>query len=362
MSSPNPPSIAVVGIGNLRDFPMECGILLSCLNESTASLYSVNAFGWNALHIAVLRGAPLSVINALISIHMDGSVLDVHGRNALHLAARRGAVDIVTALCTNPRAYRGDDDGSTPLHLAVQNNHLSTVCTLLPYSNVNHQTFNGITAIHSAASLGYFEIIKVLLQDGADIELTCQRGWTPVMAACCVNCTRSLRLLLTAGAEPDRINASGRTALMIAASLNNVEVVRILLETGVDINYTTLSGLNALQSSDGNAVTQLLLRYDVDLNGDLNGVCDIYPIWTPEQLYAAPEYDRRGIYTTILCFQRLEHITGPVDMRSLIHPCSRALRMTPRGWFRWDGDTDAGRYRRQLATLMRLHSLRASLI
>ena len=137
--------------------------------------------------------------------------------------------------------------------------------------------------------------------------------------------------------------------LMIAASLNNVEVVRILLETGVDINYTTLFGLNALQSSDGNAVTQLLLRYDVDLNG----VYDIYPTWTPEQLYAAPEYDRRGIYTTILCFQRLEHITGPVDMRSLIHPCSRALRMTPRGWFRWDGDTDAGRYRRRLAALKR---------
>ena len=347
MASPNPPSTAVVGIGNLGDFPKECAILLSCLYESTSDLHAVNAFGWNALHIAVLRGAPLTVISAFIVMHLDGSAVDVHGRNALHLAARISySVDVAAVLCTNARARRGDNDGNTPLHLAVTNDNPTTVRVLLPYSNVNQRTTEGLTAIHLAASLGYVEIIQLLLTDGADVEITCRRGWTPLMAACCVDSVQSLYLLLDADAEPDRINTAGRSALMIAASLGHVEIVKTLLHAGVDLNYTTMSGLTAYESCAHYQPTrELLLRYDVE--------AEVGGSWTPERFYSAPECDRLGIYMTILCFTRLGNIAGPLNMLSLIHPCSRALRMTPRGWFRWDGDTDAGRYRRRLAALKR---------
>ena len=348
MASPNPPSTAVVGIGNLRDFPKECAILLSCLYESTSDLHAVNAFGWNALHIAILRGAPLTVISALVVMNIDGSAIDVHGRNALHLAARMtGSVDAAAILCTDARARQMDNDGNTPLHLAVTNDNPTTVQVLIPHSNINQRTAEGLTAIHLAASFGYAEIVNLLLNDGADIEISCRRGWTPAMAACCVNSVHSLHLLLDADAEPDRINTAGRSALMIAASLGHVEIVKILLDVGVDINYTTMSGLTAYESCIQHQPTrELLLRYDVQTEVDGS--------WTPERFYSAPECDRLGIYTTILCFTRLNNIAGTLNMQSLIHPCSRALRMTPRGWFRWDGDTDAGRYRRRLAALMRI--------
>ena len=55
-----------------------------------------------------------------------------------------------------------------------------------------------------------------------------------------------VRELLEAGADPNIKNEDGETALIIASSLGHYEIVKLLLEAGVDINIQNSYGNTAL--------------------------------------------------------------------------------------------------------------------
>ena len=55
-----------------------------------------------------------------------------------------------------------------------------------------------------------------------------------------------LRELLQAGADPELPNDIGRTAMHLAANLGNVEVIRLLLEHGANIDTPDEDGATAL--------------------------------------------------------------------------------------------------------------------
>lgn len=63
-----------------------------------------------------------------------------------------------------------NNSGSTPLILAVYNNHLETVRILTTHKNradINRQDKKGFQAIHKAAQDGRAEILRLLLDAGA---------------------------------------------------------------------------------------------------------------------------------------------------------------------------------------------------
>ncbi|CAK9019884.1 unnamed protein product [Durusdinium trenchii] len=91
----------------------------------------------------------------------------------------------------------------------------------------------------SAAALGYLEVVRMLLEAGAEKNAATQDGETALMAAARDGHLEVVQVLLEAGAEKNAATQDGETALMAAARDGHLEVVQVLLKAGADKNAAT---------------------------------------------------------------------------------------------------------------------------
>jgi ankyrin repeat protein len=78
----------------------------------------------------------------------------------------------------------------------------------------NHE--HGYTALIYAVEAGHFDIVRMLLQAGADVNAASADGRTPLMHAFVTGNIDLIRLLLQQGADPKRQSVTGETAESIA--------------------------------------------------------------------------------------------------------------------------------------------------
>jgi len=68
---------------------------------------------------------------------------------------------------------------------------------------VHIKTNEGRKALHIAAEKNHTDMIKILLQHGADVNSLCFEGWTPLMDACNAGSVAAIELLMENGAQTD---------------------------------------------------------------------------------------------------------------------------------------------------------------
>jgi ankyrin repeat protein len=96
---------------------------------------------------------------------------------------------------------------------------------------VNAADIDGTTPLIHAALYADADVVGLLIDRGADVNLPTKDGMTALMAA--AGDLDKVRLLLERGAKIAATTKSGRTPLLIAATYpGNVEVVRLLLKNG----------------------------------------------------------------------------------------------------------------------------------
>ncbi|MBR2362711.1 MAG: ankyrin repeat domain-containing protein [Spirochaetaceae bacterium] len=86
-------------------------------------------------------------------------------------------------------------------------------------------------AVHSGETV---EIIKQMLESGADVNEEDEDGQTALMFAVSNNAIQSVELLLNAGAEIDAQDIEGFTALMHGITKGSLESVECLLKAGAN--------------------------------------------------------------------------------------------------------------------------------
>ena len=126
-----------------------------------------------------------------------------------------------------------------------------------------------MTALMWAAAQGHEAVIRLLLEEGADINANKKSGGTTLMEAANKRDEIIVRLLLEKGADVNLKDTSGRTALSIAANIGYETTVRLLLEKGADVNLKDTSGRTALSiaAKEGEEiVVRLLLEKGADVN------------------------------------------------------------------------------------------------
>lgn len=83
---------------------------------------------------------------------------------------------------------------------------------------INQQNIGGATALHLACRDSSFEVIKILIDNGADVNIADNEGWTPLMRASLAAKKEAVDLLLTKGAQASALNLAGESAIFHAAS------------------------------------------------------------------------------------------------------------------------------------------------
>jgi ankyrin repeat protein len=100
----------------------------------------------------------------------------------------------------------------------------------------------------AAGLISNAEIVKVLIESGAEANARTNEGWTPLMFAAGLNDRAEiLEILIAAGAEVNARDKGGWTPLMHAAQLNDsVEVVEALIAAGAEVNTENEDGSTPL--------------------------------------------------------------------------------------------------------------------
>jgi ankyrin repeat protein len=157
----------------------------------------------------------------------------------------------------------------TTLMLASCFAHEAVVKLLLQEgADVTAQDSEGWTALHWAAWEGHgsalegHEAVQPLLNAGADVSVRDKRGMTPLHWAAADGQEAIVRLLLDAHATIDARDSEGCTALHLAAANGHEDVVRLLADMKADIAAEDGKGEMALHMAAANGyggVVRLLL-------------------------------------------------------------------------------------------------------
>lgn len=122
--------------------------------------------------------------------------------------------------------------GMTGLMIAIMEEDIEIVTLLLENgADVNIQTKDGETALILASMFGYIEIVKILLEYGANVDTKENLGMTALMAASGEGHIEIVKLLLANGADQNATDNYNNTALMLANIKRHVEIVELLNQT-----------------------------------------------------------------------------------------------------------------------------------
>jgi hypothetical protein len=138
--------------------------------------------------------------------------------------------------------------GDTALHIAVSRNNIEMVRVLLDAgANPNIRDEGKNTALLMLNEECTVEMIKLLLDAGAKVNVKDEEGMRPLMIAAEFESSEVLQVLLNAGAKVNKRDNEGRAALMIAVKEGRLESVRALLAAGANVSLKDKTGKTALQ-------------------------------------------------------------------------------------------------------------------
>jgi uncharacterized protein len=128
---------------------------------------------------------------------------------------------------------------------------------------LGERTPEGFTPLGLAAFMGGPDVVRVLLERGADADDDAdnQFGVRPVNAAAAAHDPETMRLLLEAGADPNARQQGGFVPLHEAAHTDDVEMARLLLAHGADPSIAADDGRDSVQlaADDGSTRVAALL-------------------------------------------------------------------------------------------------------
>jgi len=92
------------------------------------------------------------------------------------------------------------------------------------------------TALHAAAANGNLEIVELLIERGADVNLEDLHGRVPMFVALAEHQPEVARRLADADTDPNVRTADGSTLLMAAVRAQEIDLVRWALDHGTDVD------------------------------------------------------------------------------------------------------------------------------
>ena len=220
-----------------------------------------------------------AVCQVLIDAGADIETKDDRGRSPLHMACCSGALVIVKMLVkAGADVSATDNERDTCLTLAAYFGHTETVRYLVsfPELDVNHKDTDGHTALRLAADQNHPDVLKVLIDAGADIETKNKEGCSPLFMASKDGALGTVKMLVKAGADVCGTHHTGETCLTFAASHGHTETVRYLVSLPeVDVNQVgdDFTALHWAGQEDYHNMATVLIDAGADMDAEDENGC-----------------------------------------------------------------------------------------
>ncbi len=215
--------------------------------------------------LCAIRHEQVEVVEYLLQCGADPNAPSIsHHDTPLHQAARRGSATITRMLLeAGADANARNTSENTPLYVAAFLGHAKVAELLLQAgAEVNAACFMGFTPLYMAARLGRKEVVQVLVDHGAkthniheaagigDVEKVRQflaaddslidqeamTGGMPLHWAAVNGELEVVRTLIEAGADVNASDTDGETPLTKAARDDHGEIINLLLAHGATVN------------------------------------------------------------------------------------------------------------------------------
>ncbi|XP_061191259.1 ankyrin repeat domain-containing protein 17-like isoform X1 [Saccostrea echinata] len=225
-------------------------------------------------------GGRYEVVELLLSKGANKEHRNVSDYTPLSLAASGGYVNIIKLLLSHGaeiNSRTGSKLGISPLMLAAMNGHTAAVKLLLDMgSDINAQIeTNRNTALTLACFQGRHEVVSLLVDRKANIEHRAKTGLTPLMEAASGGYVEVGRVLLDKGADVNAppVPSSRDTALTIAADKGHYRFVELLLSRNAAVDVKNKKGNSPLWLACNGGhldVVQLLVSAGADIDSQDN--------------------------------------------------------------------------------------------
>ncbi len=238
-----------------------------------------NRQGLTPLMRAASRLNHPSAAKVLLGEGADIMLEDSEGLTALHWSCKSGNVAAALLLLDSGADVNAEDNrGERPIHIAAKRGDMAVLEALLD-KEVFIEAFappEYRTALHYAVGTGTREIVKMLLDGGAEVDVRTRGDTTPITIAAQRGHPECLKLLLES--RPARTLVAreplGRL-LPRAAAQGLLDTVRVLLNHGANVRVKDFDGESVLAKSiRGRSldITKLVLEAESNLNknADLN--------------------------------------------------------------------------------------------
>lgn len=242
-----------------------------------------------AIHKAVKKGDATKLNNIIQTKVKEQQrysidVIDPSGNTPLTLACTKKApLEIIKMLIsTGANVNFSNKDGDTPLTLACTgvDSSVEVIEYLLKQgANINHANKKGYTALAIACSVKSLPIIKCLIQADASMHSLDNDGNSPLHLASLHLASSKLfknppisidiiKVLVEAGADPNQKNKTGRTPLFHVCEANHAEGIAFLLPLTKELNAVISNKTLLMRAAfQGNLpVVRQLLEYGADVN------------------------------------------------------------------------------------------------
>lgn len=200
------------------------------LIEQGADVNIKDDFGETALTSAA-RKDNVELIKILLDKGANiNAKIDICAADALFLAVANGNTEIVRVLLEHGGNINSTDDtGKTTVMEASERGNVEIIKDLIQSgANLNSVDKSGNTAIYFASVKNRSEIVKLLALGGADIDATP----TPLMVFAQNGDVEMVKFLLDHGADINKTGKDGETALGLARVSKRNNVIQLLIDRG----------------------------------------------------------------------------------------------------------------------------------
>lgn len=234
----------------------------------------------NERRTALIVAAQLNhrhIVEHLINAGCKLDARDQYGCTAVYFAAKLGHADIVRQLISAGADFNiADTRGWTPLTMAIESLQLDIVKQLINAgADVNTvETDHRSTAVHRVVryssrafsqrdvQLSLFDLL--LNHTQCDVNIADNLGWTPLYQAAYNGEIEIVRRLLEKGADVDRVTSFQDTPLHGSITGNKPDITDMLIKAGCNVNRVNFKNklplYTAIEKRADNEIVRLLLE------------------------------------------------------------------------------------------------------